>query len=172
MVEAIQKDRTPSLFALHYDATEWRVRNLILIPRFAYSLKDIFCRPPLSQEAQRHGWVGCDILLGSIPPSARISVIRDGIASDPRRVRHEFGRLKPLRSVSTRIRGWTLDVLRLVESLGKKDFSLSEAYAFEAQLQQLHPDNRHVRDKIRQQLQVLRDMGLLKFLGGGTYRLT
>ena len=32
--------------------------------------------------------------------------------------------------------------------------------------------NRHVRDKIRQQLQILRDMGLLEFLGGGAYRLT
>jgi hypothetical protein len=27
-----------------------------------------------------------------------------------------------------------------------------------------------VRDKIRQQLQVLRDMGFLEFLGGGRYR--
>jgi hypothetical protein len=28
-----------------------------------------------------------------------------------------------------------------------------------------------VRDKIRQQLQVLRDLGLVEFLGGGEYRL-
>ena len=34
----------------------------------------------------------------------------------------------------------------------------------------LHPDNRHVRDKIRQQLQVLRDLGLVEFLGRGRYR--
>ena len=32
--------------------------------------------------------------------------------------------------------------------------------------------NAHVRDKIRQQLQVLRDLGLLTFLGSGFYRLT
>ena len=32
-------------------------------------------------------------------------------------------------------------------------------------------DNRHVRDKIRQQLQVLRDLGLLEFRGDGSYRL-
>jgi type II restriction enzyme len=32
--------------------------------------------------------------------------------------------------------------------------------------------NRHVRDKIRQQMQILRDMGLLEFLARGTYRLT
>jgi type II restriction enzyme len=37
-------------------------------------------------------------------------------------------------------------------------------------LQKLHPANRHVRDKIRQQLQVLRDLGLIEFLGRGGYR--
>ena len=31
---------------------------------------------------------------------------------------------------------------------------------------------RHVRPKIRQQLQVLRDLGLLTFLGDGRYRLS
>ena len=35
----------------------------------------------------------------------------------------------------------------------------------------LHPDNRHVRDKIRQQLQVLRDHGYLEFVSRGSYRL-
>ena len=30
--------------------------------------------------------------------------------------------------------------------------------------------NRHERDKIRQQLEVLRDLGLVEFLGGGKYR--
>jgi hypothetical protein len=39
-----------------------------------------------------------------------------------------------------------------------------------AQLEDLHPANRHVRDKIRQQLQVLRDLGLIEFLGRGGYR--
>ncbi len=34
-----------------------------------------------------------------------------------------------------------------------------------------HLVNRHVLDKIRQQLQKLRDLGLLIFLGGGRYRL-
>lgn len=36
----------------------------------------------------------------------------------------------------------------------------------------MRPANRHVRDKIRQQLQVLRDLGLLEFLGAGSYKFT
>jgi type II restriction enzyme len=34
----------------------------------------------------------------------------------------------------------------------------------------VHPDNRHVRDKIRQQLHVFRDLGFVEFLGRGRYR--
>lgn len=33
-----------------------------------------------------------------------------------------------------------------------------------------YPENRHVREKLRQQLQRLRDLGLVELLGGGTYR--
>jgi DpnI-like restriction endonuclease len=34
----------------------------------------------------------------------------------------------------------------------------------------LHPDNRHIRDKIRQRLQVLRDAGLLLQVERGVWR--
>jgi type II restriction enzyme len=64
-----------------------------------------------------------------------------------------------------------LDVLTGIRSLAKREFALSEAYSLEERLSALHPDNRHVRDKIRQQLQVLRDAGLVEFVGGGRYRL-
>jgi chromosome condensin MukBEF MukE localization factor len=33
------------------------------------------------------------------------------------------------------------------------------------------PDNKHVREKLRQQMQKLRDLGLVSFLGGGRYEL-
>ena len=42
---------------------------------------------------------------------------------------------------------------------GRPDFTLNDLYAFEARLSALHPANRHVRAKIRQQLQVLRAPG-------------
>ncbi|UCE74528.1 MAG: hypothetical protein JSV56_02165 [Methanomassiliicoccales archaeon] len=49
------------------------------------------------------------------------------------------------------------DILTFVRGLDKKEFTLKEMYGFEDRLQELHPDNRHVRDKIRQQM--LRDEG-------------
>jgi type II restriction enzyme len=171
MVEAIRKDETPSIFALHYDPVAWRVSNLILIPRFTYSLKDIFKREPLSPTAERRNWVGCDILLRAIPQRARIQVILDGAPISPRGVRQEFQRFRPLQHIKTKVRGWTLDVLLILESFGKPEFGLDEVYAHEAELRAAHLLNRHVRPKIRQQLQVLRDMGLLEFIGRGRYRL-
>jgi type II restriction enzyme len=56
--------------------------------------------------------------------------------------------------------------------LSPNEFSLADFHAFERDLPRLHPGNRHVRDKIRQQLQILRDMHFVEFLGGGFYRLT
>jgi type II restriction enzyme len=50
-------------------------------------------------------------------------------------------------------------------------FELSAVCQFEDGLAQMYPDNDHVRAKIRQQLQVLRDEGLLEFLGDGENRL-
>ena len=172
MIRAIEENRTPNLFALHYDPQEWQVADLLLIPQFAFPRSAIEKRKPLAATARRAGWVGCNILLGAIPPDARIPIIREGKPTPPTEVRREYARLKPLATLTPKERGWTLDVLNAIRSLGKQHFNLAEAYTLEDHLSQLHPANRNVRPKIRQQLQILRDKGLLEFLGAGDYRLT
>ena len=62
-------------------------------------------------------------------------------------------------------------MLRAVRKLGKPEFTLQEMYAFEPQLKALHPTNQNVRPKIRQQLQMLRDVGLVRFGARGNYRV-
>jgi type II restriction enzyme len=171
MVRAIQEDRTPNLFALEYDAAAWSVKNLILIPHFGFPLSAIEKRKPLSPTARRAGWIGCNILLSAIPADARIPIIVGGRANTARDVRAQFKKIRPLEKLKSKQRGWTLEVLNIVRSLGKPKFSLSDVYSKEDQLTALHPENHFVRDKIRQQLQILRDLGLLEFLGGGDYRL-
>jgi type II restriction enzyme len=171
MVRTIRENRTPNLLALHYEPSAWAVANLILIPSFAFPLSAIEKRKPLSPTARRAGWVGCNILLGAIPLDAKIPVIVDGVAVPQKQVRQQYARIRPLEKLKTDQRGWTLDVLNAVRSLGKNEFDLADVYRSEEKLSKLHPDNRHVRDKIRQQLQVLRDLGLVDFLGGGEYRL-
>ena len=69
-------------------------------------------------------------------------------------------------------RGWTLDVMACVEKLSKRNFTLADIYMFERELSRKHPENKHVKDKIRQQLQILRDNGYLDFVSKGFYRIT
>ncbi len=170
MRSAIEEERTPNFLALHYDLTLWRVWNLILVPRFAFSLSALEKRKPLSSRARRTGWVGCNIVLSNIPSDARIPVVVEGRPVTARVVRERYARLRPLEQLGVDKRGWTLDVLSAIRTLGKREFSLAEIYSSEGELARLHPRNRHVRDKIRQQLQILRDLGLVDFLGRGRYR--
>jgi type II restriction enzyme len=172
MKRAILEDRTPNLFVLHYDLDAWAVRSVLLVPHFAFALSAVERRKPLAPTARRAGWVGCNILLDKIPVHARISVVNEGTPQTSQQVRASYNRLRPLEKLQVEKRGWTLDVLQVVQSLGKLEFTLADVYAHAAALAKLHPNNRHIRDKIRQQLQVLRDFGLLEFLGSGSYRLS
>lgn len=81
---------------------------------------------------------------------------------DPAAVRRQFAKIARIESLRPEQRGWTLDVLRCVESLPNPVFTNDDVYSFEPDLAKLYPGNRHIKDKIRQQLQVLRDRGLLK----------
>jgi len=169
MIEAIRSDSVPALFVLTY-TSEWKVRELLLVHPAFFSESCIAKRPPLGPGRRREGWIGCDILLGRVPPAGILPVVQDGAVTPPHLVRERYRMAEPLRKVSTAKRGWTLDVLRVVQALPEW-FSLDDVYRFEDELQALHPHNKHVKDKIRQQLQVLRDLNYIEFLDRrGTYR--
>lgn len=167
MIRTIRGDTRPNLLLMHR-SDSWYVERLLLIPRFFFAESIIERRKPLSPTARRAGWVGCNILIGEIPADGKIPIIENRICVSAERVRASYERVSPLQDLPTTLRGWTLDVLRCVCQL-PKCFELSDAYKFESHLRKLHPDNRHIKDKIRQQLQVLRDVGLLKFRGRGRY---
>jgi len=58
-----------------------------------------------------------------------------------------------------------------IERLKKKRFNLQEVYGFEVELRNFFPNNQHIREKLRQQLQVLRNKGYIRFLGAGEYEV-
>lgn len=97
--------------------------------------------------------------------------MRDREEIPPDEVRSRWRRFAFLRDASHESRGWTADVLACVRRLNQEMFTLDDVYASEDDLASLHPRNRHVRAKIRQQLQLLRDQGIIKFLGRGNYFL-
>ena len=127
---------------------------------------------PLSvRVVSRAGWVGSNIILSRVPESGKIHIVEGGVIRPKDAVLEEWQRTLFLRSESPETRGWLLDVMKCVESLGKRDFTLDEVYAFERHLGDLYPGNQNVKPKIRQQLQYLRDRGFIDFVSRGHYRL-
>src|SRR5262249_34517875 len=128
MKRAIAEDRTPNLFTLHYDLDSWTVRNVLLIPRFAFALSAVERRRPLAAH-------GAPRRLGGLQHRARQNFRQrpnphySGWKSSPQAVRDDYERLRPLEKLKVEKRGWTLDVLNVVCSLGKKEFSLQDVYA-------------------------------------------
>lgn len=171
MMEAIRNNETPNFYFMQYDLETWTVINLLLVPRFAFPESAIIKRKPLALTARRAGWVGCNIALTQVPVEARISVVTESTIKPEEEVRGQFKRVKPLGEIKSEERGWTLDVLNAIRTLGKVEFTNDDAYTLVRQLEKLHPGNHHVREKIRQQLQVLRDTGLLIHIERGRWRI-
>lgn len=170
MVCAIRNDRVPNLLVLQY-SVDWLVKNLLLVPRFFFTESIIERREPLGPGARRAGWVGCNILLNRVPADGRIVMIGAGSCVPKRQVREQFSKIRRLADLPPSSRGWTVDVLNVVRRLGKHRFTLSNVYEHEAELSSVHPTNRNIRAKIRQQLQILRDMSLIEFVRPGEYAL-
>jgi len=169
MMERVLDNRSPHFAFMHYDSSSWTVRDLLLVPGHFITPTVIEKCRPLSRKARRAGWVGCNILTDLIPSDGRIFVVRQGHCVPKVRVREQWKRFEWLSDKEPEVRGWLSDVLRCVRSL-EKDFTLEQVYQFEEELAALHPRNKHVRDKIRQQLQFLRDRGIIHFVGRGRYQ--
>lgn len=130
-------------------------------------------RKPLPPTAKRAGWIGCRIIIAGVPDSGRIPIIRNGTAEPKAAVLREWQRTLFLsRQRDLEAKGWLVHVMHCIERLGSVRFSLDEVYGFEAELARTYPGNQHIKAKIRQKLQVLRDNGYIEFLGKGVYRLT
>ncbi len=172
MMDRLAAFNSPHFFFLGYDIARYEVKNFFVVPSHFLRPVSIEKRKPLSSNARRAGWVGCNILLDQIPEIGKIDYIRNGqfIPSDS--VLNAWKKTAFLAETkSMEARGWTIDVLSCIERIGQAEFSLEQAYKFEAELASRYPNNNFVKDKIRQQLQVLRDKGLVEFVSRGKYRL-
>jgi len=171
MCERLASSNNPNLLLLNYDLANRSVTNAFIVPKHFFVREIIEKRKPLAATARRAGWVGCNILLSQIPASGKIYFVRNGRPQAKASVLSQWKRTLFLREESAETRGWLIEVMKCVESIGKTEFNLNDVYAFETELSDIYPNNRHVRQKIRQQLQVLRDKGFLDFVSRGYYRL-
>jgi len=156
---------------LQYDRTAFRVLNLLAIPKYFIHESIVERRKPLGVHARRHGWVGSNFVIGGLPTDARIYIVDNGSMIPEQTVRSQWRRFTFMNDRNAESRGWFADVLACVRQLDRPTFTIGDMYSFEEHLAELHPRNRHIRPKIRQQLQVLRDHGVIEFRGGGVYRV-
>jgi len=170
MISRIKGGDAPTLMLLERSPV-WDVRSLTAVHGSFLTPSVIVQRKPLSPSARRAGWVGCNIRLDLIAADAQIPLVKDGRACEPEVVRTAFRQFNRLGELSLNARGWATLTLRMIRSLGGSTFSLDDLYRREQRFSSVYPANHNVRAKIRQQLQVLRDMGYLEFCGRGTYRL-
>lgn len=69
-----------------------------------------------------------------------------------------------------KLKVWKLSMFEIISTLNQ-EFTLEDVYKYEQELRRRYPENRNIRPKIRQQLQFLRDLGLIEFLSNdGEYR--
>lgn len=169
--ERLVASNNPNLLLMNYDLKSLAVVNLFIVPKHFFVRDIIERRKPLAATARRAGWIGSNILIGKVPEIGKIHIVQGGIIRPKDAVLEEWQKTLFLRSESLEARGWLLDVMKCVESLGKRDFTLDEVYAFDRHLGELYPGNQNVRPKIRQQLQYLRDRGFIEFVSRGNYRL-
>lgn len=172
-MERLRSSSNPNLFVLNYHLQKLSVLNFFVIPKHFFVPEIIEKRKPLAATARRTGWIGSNILLQKVPQAGKIFLVRQEKVEPKEKVLAEWQKTLFLREEKEiSVRGWLLDVMRCIEKIGKREFTLDDVYRFENELSILHPDNRHIKDKIRQQLQVLRNKGYLDFVSRGYYRLT
>lgn len=170
MTARLSDASSPDFFFLAYDLNSFRVTNFFAVPNSFLDTTVIEKRKPLGPHARRAGWVGCNILLNRIPEAGKVFYVKDGDILGRSTVLETWGRTAFLRrEASLEARGWTLEILRNIQSLNAREFTLQKMYEFETALKRRFPRNNFVRAKIRQQLQVLRDAGLIVFEGRGRY---
>lgn len=164
MIDRINSRNNPNFFFLTY-SKDWSVNNFLIIPKQFFTNEIIIKRPPLSDTARRAGWVGCNINISNIADAGKVFLVKDTKIVDREIVKEVFNKTLFLRTKDDKTKGWILDILNCVDSIKQENFTLGEVYKFEEKLKIKYPRNNTVKDKIRQQLQVLRDKNIIEFLG-------
>lgn len=165
----MEQDSFPSLILLHYEEKTMTVKDVLLIHRLAITPSCIKPRLPLPSTAKRSAWQGSIIDLDVIPELGRITVINNSNVVSKDIVQNQWNTVESLLKGDITQRSWTSDILNCIYRLPSR-FNLDNVYRYENELAILHPQNNHIKDKIRQQLQILRDRGFIYFVGNGEYK--
>ena len=169
MIERINAENNPNFFFLTY-TKQWTVNDFLIIPKQFFTPEIIIKRPPLAETARRAGWIGCNIDISKVADVGKIFLIKNSKTINQEIVKETFNKTLFLRTKNKDAKGWILDVMNCIDSINTEKFTLEDVYKFEEKLKLKYPNNNFIKDKIRQQLQFLRDKGIIEFSSRGNYK--
>lgn len=170
MIQVVRSGEQPNFLLLSY-SPQLLVESLTLIPKRFIVEEMVIKRPPLSQTARRAGWVGCNLNLSIVPDDGKIYYVKDKVIYQRKNITTKWKATSFLDSFEPSSRTWLTVTMAYVRKLDRTTFTLPDLYEFVPDMQAVFPENKNIKPKIRQQLQVLRDNGWLIFLGEGVYRI-
>ncbi|MCF7520917.1 restriction endonuclease [Neisseria sp. ZJ106] len=167
MIARIQAEDNPNFLFLAYKKADYSVQQLILVPKHFVNVKMIVPRnKPLKN---RENYLMCDMDISSLPESGKILLVDQARMIDPGKVRQQWQSHLFMRQQQSKSKGWLLAIMKCIDQLPEQ-FDLRQMYVFEQALLRQFPENRHIKEKIRQQLQILRNHGVIEFSNRGKYR--
>lgn len=172
MIKRINSLQKPNFFFMGYKAEVLSVNDFFVVPKHFFISEIIEKRMPLASDARRAGWIGSNILFSKIPKAGKIFYVENGKELKKVDVLEKWQKTVFLKQIKKAdAKGWILDIMNCLDELDKVEFTLQDVYTFEIDLAAIHPENKNIKPKIRQQLQFLRNKGYLEFLSPGRYRL-
>lgn len=171
MINRLLSNKNPNFFFLNY-SPNLEISNFMVIPKHFFVPEIIEKRKPLWKGAQRVWWIWCNVLLSWIPENWKIFYIKNWNYRDKKEILKDWAKTLFLRETkSIEWKWWILDIMKCIEDLHNEEFTLEEMYRFENTLKQKYPNNNFIKDKIRQQLQFLRDKSYIEFISPWRYKL-
>lgn len=90
MIERIGSKNNPNFFFLTYK--NYSVNDFLIIPKQFFTKEIIIQRPPLSSQAKRAGWIGCNIDISKIIDSGKIFLVKNKEVIDSKIVNQSFNK--------------------------------------------------------------------------------
>jgi len=170
MIERITSDTSPHFFFLNYDKNTYDIINFVATPSYMFVPEMIIKRK--KGIPNRANYFMCNIDISSIPNSGKVYYVKDTKKQNKDKILEEWNKTSFLEeTLNIKSKGWLLDIIKCIERIDKKYFTLNDLYQFENDLRLKYPENNNIQAKVRQQLQILRDKNYLKFESRGKYIL-
>ncbi len=166
MVQSVQMRQHPSFFLLQWDANDYLVTNVQLIHKDCIEEDCIVRRQKIAS-----GFEGFNLDLKLVLRSGRIPIVYEGREIEKDTVLSQWKAITKIIPSMSSLNGWQKEVMRFIDSLGNEFYASDfedQCLIWEAK----YPNNNHIAAKVRQQLQMLRNKGLIQFDGKGKYRRT